>query len=504
MDIIFFITMDEEKTRIMSKLLKDYKIINPKRNKLQKAIFEYKPIMVIIDIDSFNSTQLQIFQYILSVEYVPTLCVYNNEENKLKTSEFKDALCLSMEELNNTIQYIVKQSVNIYNQYLKIEQNYEAIDYLNSSIKSITNKYLRTDFPGSIFIFIRILQRIYIKSNLLNNKPENICIFFYANKKRYGIIIALENSNVYSDDLAIIAFDEVNDKVQYGFDIRKENGFYKNYSSNEISDIDMNQNSLPTIITKNINTINNFAGVNIDEIIIFGVNYKAKVSNYEVEFLKAVAVKIDLITNIKLKMEDIQNSFIYTMNALARAAECKDDVTGHHIKRVNMFSKIIAEELGLEQEFIDNIYNAAQMHDVGKLKINEAILNKPGRLTEEEYEEMKKHTVYGEKIIGNSQYLNLAAKIARWHHEKYDGTGYPDGLKGDEIPLGARIVFLADIYDALRSPRPYKPSFSHDKAHKIITEGDGRVEPYHFDPKILAVFTRVHAKFNEIYNNLID
>ena len=158
----------------------------------------------------------------------------------------------------------------------------------------------------------------------------------------------------------------------------------------------------------------------------------------------------------------------------------------------------------MDNEFISKIESAAQMHDVGKIYVDKAILSKPGKLTEEEFEHIKMHTVYGEKIIGSSKRLKMAVEVSRSHHEKYDGTGYPDGKKGQEIPIAARIVFLADIYDALRSDRPYKKGFSHEKAYEIITVGDGRVMPENFDPEVLNAFKKIHLGFNKIYEELSE
>nr|WP_256371205.1 MULTISPECIES: HD-GYP domain-containing protein [unclassified Fusibacter] len=192
------------------------------------------------------------------------------------------------------------------------------------------------------------------------------------------------------------------------------------------------------------------------------------------------------------------------MNALARAAEGNDDVTGHHIRRVNYYSKLIARSLGMDTKFVKSITVAAQMHDVGKINTPDSVLNKPGKLTDQEFALMQAHTVQGQIIIGDSEDLEMAANIARSHHEKYDGTGYPDKLKGDAIPLEARIVFLADIYDALRSERPYKRGFTHEEAYEIIVNGDGRVEPTHFDPDILSVFIERHKAFEKIFATYSD
>ncbi|MDP4090441.1 MAG: HD domain-containing protein, partial [Bacillota bacterium] len=257
----------------------------------------------------------------------------------------------------------------------------------------------------------------------------------------------------------------------------------------------------PEDMLKVAGKIRNFAGFSIDNTVVLGMNYNHQVSSYDISVVKAIAIYFDLINTIKDKVMEIEKSFEYTTNALARAAEANDDSTGSHIKRVNTFSKMLAEEMGLDREFIKTIFNAAQMHDVGKIYVDKSILTKPGRLTLEEFENMKKHTLYGELIIGDSENLKMSAEIARCHHEKFDGSGYPDGRRGEDIPLSARIVALADVYDALRSKRPYKAGFSHEEAHEIITKGDGRVMPVHFDPLVLEAFKNIHLRLAEIYNS---
>jgi putative two-component system response regulator len=151
--------------------------------------------------------------------------------------------------------------------------------------------------------------------------------------------------------------------------------------------------------------------------------------------------------------------------------------------------------------FCENIFYASPMHDIGKIAIPDHILLKPGALTSDEWSIMKTHTVLGANILaeGNSPYLKMGAEIAQNHHERWDGGGYPSGLKGDEIPITARIMNICDIYDALRSKRPYKPEFDHARAVEIIVCGDGRTEPEHFDPQILDAFKRRQDAFEAIY-----
>jgi putative two-component system response regulator len=141
------------------------------------------------------------------------------------------------------------------------------------------------------------------------------------------------------------------------------------------------------------------------------------------------------------------------------------------------------------------------MHDIGKIGIPDHILLKPGALTPEEWEIMKGHTLMGSRILGNSKspYLKMAAEIALNHHERWDGGGYPNGKRGEATPLTARIMNVCDVYDALRSGRPYKPAFDHLKTLEVMTRGDGRTQPEHFDPALLAAFTRNHHSFRDIF-----
>jgi putative two-component system response regulator len=200
---------------------------------------------------------------------------------------------------------------------------------------------------------------------------------------------------------------------------------------------------------------------------------------------------------------DLQNALLKTM---AELVECRDDITGGHIERTQRGIKILLKELersGIYREQtngwdINLLLQSSQLHDVGKISIDDNILKKPGKLTDEEFAEMKKHASFGEQIIEKietlakeSDFLNYAKIFAASHHEKWNGSGYPRGLKGDEIPLLGRIMAIADVYDALTSVRPYKKAFTHEEAVRIITEGSGT----QFDPALVDVFLRAEEQF---------
>ena len=225
--------------------------------------------------------------------------------------------------------------------------------------------------------------------------------------------------------------------------------------------------------------------------------------------LNIVAFYIEqLLKNMKYikKLEFRENeeieSYVNLIKKMMNIVEKNHDETGEHIYRVAEFSKLIAQELNLSNTEIMDIEKFSPLHDIGKIMVPISILNKKNRLTKEEFLEIKKHTIFGADILGDVRHFSVAKDIAKYHHEKFDGSGYPNGLKGREIPLGARIVTIADIYDALRSPRIYKRGYSHLEAMRIILKGDGRVMPQHFDPDILKAFLKIHERFDFIYEKL--
>lgn len=206
------------------------------------------------------------------------------------------------------------------------------------------------------------------------------------------------------------------------------------------------------------------------------------------------------------ELEHFSNELRYIYSEFSQRlsiiAEGYDENTGNHIERVGELSKYVARKLGLNEDLVRDIEYFAPLHDIGKIMIPKEILNKPGRLTVEEFETVKKHTIYGGAIFANSERLEVARNIALYHHEKWDGSGYPYGLKNDDIPIEAAIVALVDVYDALRSERPYKKALSHEEAMRIILNGDDRTRPEHFKPEVLKIFADNSQKIKELWDEL--
>lgn len=205
-----------------------------------------------------------------------------------------------------------------------------------------------------------------------------------------------------------------------------------------------------------------------------------------------------------------------TIRALATLAEVRDNETGAHIVRTSRYVKRLALELRASGHYVDRlsdsviekIYKSAPLHDIGKVGIADAILHKPSRLTADEFEIMKSHASLGKQAllaaiedgVTPTEFLRYAIDIAGSHHEKWNGTGYPDGLSGEQIPLAARLMAVADVYDALRSKRVYKPPFSHERAVEIISGDSGT----HFDPAIVAAFLRCEGEFQRISETYVE
>lgn len=208
----------------------------------------------------------------------------------------------------------------------------------------------------------------------------------------------------------------------------------------------------------------------------------------------------------KRKNRELEQSHYTSMLRLNQAMRYKDDESAAHIERLSHYAKVIALHLDLGETRAQMISDAAPMHDVGKIGIPDAILLKKGPLSAKEWGTMRKHPALGASLLKGtpSPLLETAGKIALTHHERWDGSGYPRGLKGEDIPLSGRIIMIADQYDALRSPRPYKPAFSHEQTYDIILQGDGRTLPEHFDPQLLHVFRDIHRDLCTIYDNSHD
>lgn len=241
-----------------------------------------------------------------------------------------------------------------------------------------------------------------------------------------------------------------------------------------------------------------------------GIRTGDEIENLYSAFNSTIKDTVGYISHVQHQSETINRMQNGLILVLADMVESRDQCTGDHVRKTAAYTEVIMEQMKkngdhvdeLTDEFVSDVINSAPLHDVGKIRVSDLILNKPGKLTDEEFSEMKKHTLYGREVIEqairlvpDSEYLKEARNLAAYHHEKWNGQGYPEGLAGEDIPLSARIMAVADVFDALVSKRSYKEPFSFEKARSIIEESTGS----HFDPVVAGAFLDAKEEVRRVY-----
>lgn len=250
--------------------------------------------------------------------------------------------------------------------------------------------------------------------------------------------------------------------------------------------------------------VRNMVGFLSHHLCLLALNYNRQVNEYDAKLLNILVNQCLFFRTIAKQIQRLEETSSYAIYSLARASEANDEDPKKHIFRIGEYAAFIAKKLGLDEKFKRRIKIQSALHDVGKIYIPSQILKKQAPLTEEEWNIVKKHPIFGAQIIGNHPLFSIAKNIALTHHERWDGTGYPKGLLKEEIPIEGRIVALADVYDTLRIDRPYRKGFDHKSVVEIMTKGDGRTMPSHFDPKILEIFRKNDFYFDEVFEKMKD
>ncbi len=480
-----------------------FEVFSVKSYSEAKKVFETFDIDLVFMDEEFDDglkTSVFIREIRRNLEKSNTYCILVTKEF---SNEFRDVF---IESLADFYFVLGGDKVTMENFISSIVRNLEmrkGFEYSYRNIKSLTqySRLMLNRLYDYRFVEIERLEDDILHGILLNpeiemNMPSMVIIGKVNDTNLVGrVISSVEGRNILLEQNLVLPLDFYSRKT-FG----KNKTIFDDYRFLLVS-----PSTFSSFFAKEIRyfagEIANFIATATSNVFVIALNYKRKINLWDVDLLNSVVTSYTLLKEVYTEIKEIDEAFIYTMQSLARAAEEMDEETANHIYRVGEYSRTIAEYMGFGKDFSESIYYSSQMHDIGKLRIPREILRKPGSLTYEEFEIMKEHTIAGAIILGDHPKLSMARDIALSHHEKYDGSGYPYGISGNSIPISARIVAIADIYDALRSPRVYKPPLEHEASVEIITKGNTRTKPSHFDPEILEVFRQIHDKFYEIYKN---
>lgn len=428
---------------------------------------------------------------------------------------------------------------NLYKHLLfpldKLYKDISKLEIANSSIESLTASYSRGLSP-MVFEIRSVFNKLNSIISLIENINQNssfpeILNYIYHSFTAFIPYTYIGIALIEDDGSSLRAAYGISDEILQGL---PENLLGKKVSISETSLNHVISTGNPRIINdleqytsgkplKSYNKIILDAGIQSSitlplkfnnkpiGIIFFSSKYKNIYKKEHAKFLQALANGIAIAFQKNIFIEDLLYSSIL---ALAKLAESRDENTGDHLQRMKIYSRVIAQLLYendkfkdiVDIEYIENIEKFSPLHDIGKVGIRDKVLLKPGKLSLEEFDEMKQHTIYGGEVLraadehlrknGKSVFA-LGIEIAEGHHEKWDGSGYPFGKRGEDIPLSARIVAIADVFDALTSRRPYKEPFALDDAFKLILDGKDK----HFDPSIVDIFIENKSRIIKTYNN---
>ncbi|BBE30949.1 hypothetical protein OSSY52_10900 [Tepiditoga spiralis] len=474
-------------------ILKKYE--NPNSKKISKLLY----FIIIFSVLSFSFFTI----VIILLKKIIVMKTKKLEKSLVIIQEQKEEIENSFEELQANNEELIKNHKELEKLNKVLEENqselvekYIELNTLNGELKKISEKerFQSTKFKNLILISSKF-------STYLENDSEDdfLDTIFHSAKKilssKFGLIYKINFNSIkilhndgYSYDSSIPKSFLLNDAKIQLFD--KNSIFSEFFIEESINSII----SIPLFLKKK-----KIGGM------FFSLSTEKNDDSSEIiDISLAIKELTEAFLSIKSNNDTFKVAYNNFAKKLAIVAEAYDENTGNHIERVGILSSFISEKLGMPKSFVKDIRNFAPLHDIGKIFIPNEILNKPGKLTEEEWNIMQKHTMYSIRLIGEDEYFKMALNIALYHHEKFDGSGYPFKLSGNEIPIEASIVSIVDVYDALRSKRSYKPPYNHKKALDIIINGDNRTNSKHFNPNILKTFLSIESDIETLYNEIYN
>ena len=374
----------------------------------------------------------------------------------------------------------------------ELKETLRIVDVAMHTMASLGEDSLRMlelPCPDVLACMDSLVRRLFKQREMLGDGPQILLVGMLNSGKRRWFYYAYPESAFKKTLLAI--------DVGWALDMPDKGG--KRIFCNNADE--MTRSSCKPLIDEleamNVK-VSSMAGYVSRPLSVIAVNYNRMVSMHDAQVIQGLVMQGLILDAGSRRIKELEDSMAHIVGSFAKVSESCDQEEGSSSARIGDYAGLMARQLGMDQTFISAIRLQAQLHDIGNIHVPPAILRKPDELTEREFSEVRNHTIYGARMLGEHEGFQMARSIALTHHERWDGSGYPYGIKEDAIPLEGRIMNIVDQYDSLRSKKAYRPPFDHESACRIILTGDGRTMPYHFDPRVLDAFRKAELDFKKI------
>ena len=384
---------------------------------------------------------------------------------------------------------------------LKIRELQELLHVADSTIDTMASFHKETIraaaslYPDIFASLDALVRKVFVRRETSGDGPQIVLVGILDDSRRRWFYYAYKEKALKRTLLAI--------DVGWNLTLPHEGGERIFCNSEDEIDFSLYKPLIQELASMDI-AVSTIAGYMSRDLSVVGMNYGRKVTLYDAQAMQCLATQEMFLITLSRRIMDSDDALAHLVHSLVKMSESGVQDSGAHVVRIGEYACLLAQQLGMDEKFVRTIKLQSQLHDIGNIHIPAVILQKPARLTDDEFREVKNHTLYGAQMVGEHKGFQMARNIALTHHERWDGSGYPYGMKESKIPVEGRLMNIVDQYDSLRRTKTYRPSFDHDTACRIILEGDGRTMPHHFDPQILRAFREAALQVQEVHEKFSD